>query len=451
SLDQEGFPDWVMTDAVGRFWIGHNDLDGRFRLEAARADQGAYVAEPIVMTRGREFDFGDLLLRGSGTLEGRVVDRRGDPVARVRLQIFQEALSKQSRPKPYEGWYGSRDQVASGDGLDWATAASDAEGRFRVAGLAPGRYFVLPQGLRDLRASPRECFSTGDSDLLIVVGVRRLVIKMADGSTPSSFEVGLFARVEYPQSPELSPGHWTSFSLHDGPCHIAVESGARVHVGLKISAFRYHEESVDFGPDDTEKTLLLAAPEDNGERGAVEIQVLEPSGAAFPGARAWLHSAGVQAPLTALSGPGAAGSLTTEFLPGRYLVSVDGPYRSMATTRPVKVPVTIRANELTRASCVLRPSARLRIRFSGDDHRPFQLPHDAQLWVETHEGVTESMEPSGYENLGPGDYGLGHHFEGGRTTIHLDLPERPRLSHSPIMQLGRVTEIEWSIPATRPR
>lgn len=111
----------AVTGADGRFEL--SVPGGGYQLVAARGDEAAALATGLALAPGGAARGLSLRLSPAGTLDGRVVGsgRAAVPGAQVALRRH-------------------------GAGAMLARALADAEGRFRIAGLAPGAWDVLVAG-----------------------------------------------------------------------------------------------------------------------------------------------------------------------------------------------------------------------------------------------------------------------------------------------------------------
>jgi len=120
----------VRTDAAGYF-----ELDGAYPVESSVSVESgpvhASLARPapvaLAVPEGAVLDVGELVLGGgSASLEARLVDRDGDPVAGLEWSCHPS------------------EQAGVWDRHRAATVVTDAEGRLRIEGLAAGAYYLVP-------------------------------------------------------------------------------------------------------------------------------------------------------------------------------------------------------------------------------------------------------------------------------------------------------------------
>jgi hypothetical protein len=103
---------------------------GRYRVSATREDFTAPRADPLITVEaGQSPNPLELRLVPAGTISGVLTDSDGDPVSWVRVEVLSYAYSR-----------GKRELVTRGYGR------SDDRGLYRIAGLAPGRYYLRATG-----------------------------------------------------------------------------------------------------------------------------------------------------------------------------------------------------------------------------------------------------------------------------------------------------------------
>lgn len=118
---------------------------GQYHLRARRAGYvpAAYGTQdemfpgtPVTVTPGREIRDIVIALQPQSVITGRVLDEDGDPLEGVHVNLLREAD------------FGHGNQLVPRSG---SPAASDDEGNFRIAAIAPGTYFLSASFGRTVR------------------------------------------------------------------------------------------------------------------------------------------------------------------------------------------------------------------------------------------------------------------------------------------------------------
>ncbi len=122
------------TDAEGKFHM-ENIEPGAYRLSAdrqgfVRQEYGvrshSMIGTPITLAPGQEMKAVDFKLLPQAIITGRVLDEDGEPMAQVMVQVLRRRFMN-----------GKQQLLPSGG------AQTIDTGEFRIANLAPGRYFIL--------------------------------------------------------------------------------------------------------------------------------------------------------------------------------------------------------------------------------------------------------------------------------------------------------------------
>jgi hypothetical protein len=154
-------------------WLSVERLSpGRFTLRIEPRDRVELKQAHVVLTEGETTDLGTIELDPGSTLRGRVVDESRKPVAGAEVLVRWQTLVRR-----YE-----------------RRTNSDTDGRFSFGGL-PGHALELEvvadefavRVLEDVRAGSGEILAT-----LVRRGGIRGLVRLADGSMPSSFTVRIY-------------------------------------------------------------------------------------------------------------------------------------------------------------------------------------------------------------------------------------------------------------------
>ncbi len=157
-----GVPVLQTTDDAGKF-VFDNVAPGRYTLSAdkigflaarygARTESGPAV--PLILAAGDEKKNLEIKMTPQGVLMGRVIDQDGDPIPNAQIMVARygyiggrRALFPTSVGLSSGGTAGANAdpaaQVAAARALLGGGAQNtDDQGSFRIANLAPGRYYV---------------------------------------------------------------------------------------------------------------------------------------------------------------------------------------------------------------------------------------------------------------------------------------------------------------------
>ncbi len=115
-------PWYCSTGPSGEFRLDGVD-DGEYYVRVSARDHGTRILGPFAVREGRTVECGDVQLGCGATIVGIVADARGNPVPGA---AFSLRAAESDVPLGYPNF-------SSG-------MASDAEGRFRIGHLSPGRY-----------------------------------------------------------------------------------------------------------------------------------------------------------------------------------------------------------------------------------------------------------------------------------------------------------------------
>ncbi len=155
------------------------DGEGRYRFPIAAAGRAFFLAHRFgvgtasipetPLSPNVDLELPDLVLRKGAEIAGTVVNAAGRPVAGV--PVYAESATR--RPG------GAKGEIGAPSGTDYGSAVTDAEGRFRITGLAPGPVRLTPVSDRTsvLRGEPVE---TGRDDVHLVVTGHVLRVRVVD-------------------------------------------------------------------------------------------------------------------------------------------------------------------------------------------------------------------------------------------------------------------------------
>ncbi len=281
----------VTADREGLFEIG--GLPGRgARLLAVQRDFAPLETEPFEFEPGARLEGVELVLSRGGGLEGRVTDRFGRPVANaIVIASIPPGRDRQASARLYQG-------------------ASDADGRYRVAPMRGGSYFLLvTRG--DEQLSLAGFFGSLHFDLVSVPDNEVITFDIVDPSasaarvfgtvsdaglpveggilTAVNFDTENLLGVDFKLTPVRQDGGFEFAGLAPGDYQFSYQGGAGRRGEVRITAEV---------PDRPEWRFDVALPQ-----GAIAGRVLDGS------TRAPLANADVQLrPLSAEGGSGLLGA-----------------------------------------------------------------------------------------------------------------------------------------------
>ncbi|MEM7201896.1 MAG: carboxypeptidase regulatory-like domain-containing protein [Planctomycetota bacterium] len=236
------------TDALGRFSLPITD-PGDYHLIAHAATAG--VADlALGAIADRDVAVGDVELRTLGTLQGRVTLSDGTALAQARV-----VYARAEDPSIGSDHRFLEMSDAGVRPTRNAAVSTDAEGKFRMAGLAPGRYAL---GLADdLGVTHEELFDTtpAAAELRLPCQLLSVAVRHQDGSFAARGK--LHWRGSGPEAEGLPTGSGAAV-LRRGPSRTVPLQGAAIDLLL---------------PHDT--TVVLAA-RDTGGRSTEEVWRVEP-------------------------------------------------------------------------------------------------------------------------------------------------------------------------------
>ncbi len=161
-----------VTDAEGRYRFPIAAPGTAFLL-AHRFGVGTASIPETPLSLDADLELPDLVLRRGAEIAGTVVNAAGRPIAGV--PVYAQCLSM---PRG-----GAKAEIGAPSGTDFGSAMTDAEGRFRIPGIFPGRVRLTPVAERP-SVPPIDPFETGRTDVRLVVSghVLRVAVVDSDGA-----------------------------------------------------------------------------------------------------------------------------------------------------------------------------------------------------------------------------------------------------------------------------
>ncbi len=344
----------VHADALGRFaWA--IPKAGTYGLDAQKDGMGVAVLSAVDLDPARDTVVPDLLLKGEGWIEGKAVYPDGSPAAWLRVRA---APPKSVEPPGIAGC------PAETLGLTSSGTMADARGRFRLAGLKPGRYALVHSTNSGDDAPPSEnIHTTGDGDAVVVSTLHRLLLRAVDergvpvpgaefhmhgvGPTLDTTEDGYFSRADAIE---------------------AVDVGPRMSVTVSASTpdLRSDEASFVIEENQFEATYTLVLKAGSSSSAHVRIAMTAPDGATLGAYRVdvepVLEFGGGYSPIE--FGP-EHGDLSPPLKPGRYDLTVRPGRGSPGSSLPFYVAesrrVELKAGETLTVPIRARTGGRLRM------------------------------------------------------------------------------------------
>ncbi|MBK7877243.1 MAG: carboxypeptidase regulatory-like domain-containing protein [Planctomycetes bacterium] len=311
------------TGADGRFRLGFTS-EGTCALRVRLENEGTAERAPLELGVHGDRDLGDLVLRGSGVLEGVVLHPDGHPATALELwAVPAELAGERDAPRIAATTLTERER---GDGLAFTRTFTDETGRFRATGLVPGNYALVAPGARARLEPAAAVRATPATDVRLVLASARVAVRVVDAEgTPV-----LDAKVACSRlagagggDDDLAPvsTEWRTPRAPHGLAAFDVEPETSYALRAEARG-RVAEDLVHLAPGEYagERTLVLAerAP------GALRIAFQLAAGLETPTVRVSLVSALTGDPLDACTerAPSPDGVLDG-LPPGRYRVDVD--------------------------------------------------------------------------------------------------------------------------------
>jgi len=306
----------ALSGADGRFELGYASTS-RARVTARAINVGQCLRDGLELTATRSLDLGDLVLQGPGFLAGQLSLADGSPVAGFELWAVPAELGP--RDAPARALAQARERE-TGQGLSWTQVSTDAEGRFRLAGLAPGEYRCLARRAGALLEPAEIVRAVPAEDLRLVLRGARLCVTVLDETGQPRPRVPVSCARWQGEDGGEGPAPARASTDEQGRAYFELESGGSFRLQAGRGA-AFAEELVTLGSERAahEHTLLLAS----APTGYLRLFVSGREGATVARWRASLISATTRQRIAAWSDvePAADGRLGP-LPPGRYRAEV---------------------------------------------------------------------------------------------------------------------------------
>ncbi len=261
----------VFTDESGR--SRDTDASGRFELEVDEPDElyavhprfGASEVVHVDATNGRVEPIELRLVRPLGVISGRVRDVSGAGVP------AHEVLLRRCWDPPSPDGRGDSERL----GLDEVTVLTDADGRFRVCCLKPGRYEVDWSGFDEWPSHPRDDRSgsveaeTGSPPLDLVVPLIHLDVDVVDRNDEPLRGATVLARLTMPDGGLFTDQlgtEWREIENHPARLWLAAGWSGTVESSVPGSAIARETFRIDAPGSNRVKLVLRALRAGEGVR-----------------------------------------------------------------------------------------------------------------------------------------------------------------------------------------
>lgn len=252
---------WVMDpQRPGEPYVTRSNADGTYALTIDPGLYTALVVHPDYTVEARPITLGtsgvreDITMLPGGSIEGSFVDAAGAPIAGGRVSTIAPAMNQR-------GDQPSRWQMATAYAAMLPTV-TDADGKFVLRGLPPGKLRVIA------RSSALSTASPVDVELALAENKAGVVLTGARARSIAGFVVG---------SPDRALANVQVFALREGelsatPVVATTDRGGYFELaGLVPGAYRLAAVAKGFAPHVPEQTIDVSSADRRDE-----LVVLEP-------------------------------------------------------------------------------------------------------------------------------------------------------------------------------
>lgn len=181
---------WIETDLNGGFAFQVDEFT-RHSHRFTAIKPGVGIAAPVDYTVKPDQDqrIPDLRLRRADSIRGRVVNPGGEPIEGVELHAYPKRLifaSDEELENAKDDYFRKLGLLTrKSSGYHYSTARSGPDGRFRLAGLEEGEYFILAGALYERNFRPpveqsRVLYRTGGEEIDLVLDLYTIEITLVD-------------------------------------------------------------------------------------------------------------------------------------------------------------------------------------------------------------------------------------------------------------------------------
>ncbi len=282
-----------LAEGAFELHLAEGVVDGVLLADADEAGTGCLGGVELTLEAPRQ-DL-EVVVRGAGSIRGRVTDASGAPAAGLALCVLLAELDDAARPDPA---FDDTLHALEGLGRTRVLLLTDPDGRFEARGLRPEPYFVLAgTGAKfSQRLTPRPILANGDELELRLARPHLAVRLRGPKGEPWSADPLVLRRPEgglrslpsaWPSSPTVMVFPCTPTDQEAGVLGDALEGtlialdeavyevpdGARYLVGAMGAAFDGSLQVVEVPPGASRVPVELQA-RSMGEFGAVSVRVL---------------------------------------------------------------------------------------------------------------------------------------------------------------------------------
>ena len=318
--------------------------EGPWRLLASAEGRGNADVPACPATIGT-VALPDLVLRGEGVLAGRAVFPDDTPADRVLLSVELVEPTAEESPVPSPG-------------LSTGTMQTDASGRFRVAGLRPGRYRITVP-IRWVALEPVEA-TTDEPDLRLEIPRHRTRVQVLDGEGRPVPDSGVGVARREADGWQA----WGAERAADGTLDLWLDPAWTWAVGARAHGHAAVEREVHVPEHAWSRTIRLELAPRERARGRLRIELVDEQGTPLDHDGAWiaLPRSGLQ--VQTLPGTSQVPEAAAHRVPPgtwRLVVTPGGasPFTRRGYLRQLDALVDVTAGEETTARLVARPGGRL--------------------------------------------------------------------------------------------
>ena len=227
----------------------------------------------------------DLAVARGHTVSGRIVDAAGRGISGLPLTFTTALVTPHSEWGPVMGEGPERARASADSTYAEGRAATDADGRFVVRGLAPGPYGIVSSSTDWLLEPTAPVRAPHDGEVVVLahptyrllVDVRNARDRRPIGDFALVARVLVPGQVPYPIHLRGYSGRAVAFwrSMRGG----REDGGFRISVPFQAVGWRATERSVEYAPGDRSQELQVAV--DPEETGILHVRVRDPDGRPF--------------------------------------------------------------------------------------------------------------------------------------------------------------------------